>query len=269
MIHVAPTGRDSNPGTEAAPLRTIQRAADLAQPGGTITAHEGIYRERVDPPRGGVSDERRIVFQAAPGERVEIRGSEVVTGWQQDGTDVWRVALPDSFFDGVNPFREEIGGDWFWGVDRIHHTGDVYLNGRSLFESVDLAGVMNPVPHAAAADPDASLRTWYAEWRDGQTVIWANFGGADPGRELVEVNVRPACFLPKRTGIDYITVRGFRMCHAATQWAPPTAEQPGLVGPHWSKGWIIEDNVIHDSRCSGISLGTGDGRATTSGRVCD
>jgi hypothetical protein len=28
-----------------------------------------------------------------------------------------------------------------------------------------------------------------------------------------------------------------------------------LVGPHWSKGWIIENNVISHSVCSGISLG--------------
>ena len=45
------------------------------------------------------------------------------------------------------------------------------------------------------------------------------------------------------------------MAHAATQWAAPTAEQIGLIGTHWSKGWIIENNVIHDSRCSGITLG--------------
>ena len=29
----------------------------------------------------------------------------------------------------------------------------------------------------------------------------------------------------------------------------------GLIGPHWSKGWIIEHNEIHDSKCIGISLG--------------
>ena len=29
----------------------------------------------------------------------------------------------------------------------------------------------------------------------------------------------------------------------------------GLIGTHWSKGWTIEDNVISDSRCTGITLG--------------
>lgn len=45
------------------------------------------------------------------------------------------------------------------------------------------------------------------------------------------------------------------MAHAATQWAAPTAEQIGLIGTNWSKGWIIEQNVISDSKCSGITLG--------------
>jgi hypothetical protein len=62
-------------------------------------------------------------------------------------------------------------------------------------------------------------------------------------------------FFPDRHGIDYITVRGFELAHAATPWAPPTADQPGLIGPIWAKGWIIEDNVIHDAKCSGISVG--------------
>jgi len=46
-FHVATNGADSNPGTKRAPLRTIQRAAELAQPGDTVTVHAGIYRERV------------------------------------------------------------------------------------------------------------------------------------------------------------------------------------------------------------------------------
>ncbi len=69
-IHVAVNGKDSGQGTAAAPLRTIQRAADLAQPGDIITVHAGVYRERISPPRGGESDAKRITFRAAPGEKV-------------------------------------------------------------------------------------------------------------------------------------------------------------------------------------------------------
>jgi alpha-L-arabinofuranosidase len=77
----------------------------------------------------------------------------------------------------------------------------------------------------------------------------------DPNRELVEINVRRAVFYPDQPGRNYITVSGFTLRHAATPWAPPTAEQVGVIGTHWSKGWIIEDNVVSHSTCSGIALG--------------
>ena len=48
---------------------------------------------------------------------------------------------------------------------------------------------------------------------------------------------------------------GFHISQAATQCGAPTAEQIGMVATHWNKGWIIENNTISDSKCSGITLG--------------
>ena len=96
--HVAGNGNDRNPGTGESPFLTIQRAADIAQPGDVITVHEGVYRERVNPPRGGTSDEQRITYQAAGGEEVVITGSELVSGWEKAENDTWTVTLPNSFF---------------------------------------------------------------------------------------------------------------------------------------------------------------------------
>ena len=90
---------------------------------------------------------------------------------------------------------------------------------------------------------------------DGQTTIWADFRGADPNRALAEISVRRTCFYPSQPGINYITLSGFHISQAATQWAAPTAEQIGMVATHWNKGWIIENNVISDSKCVGITLG--------------
>jgi Protein of unknown function (DUF1565) len=80
-FHVAINGNDIHTGTKTEPLRTIQRAADLAQPADFITVHQGVYRERINPPRGGKSARKRIVYQAARGEQVDIKGSEVIKGW--------------------------------------------------------------------------------------------------------------------------------------------------------------------------------------------
>jgi alpha-N-arabinofuranosidase len=245
-IHVAVDGKDTNPGTRTAPLRTIQRAAGLARPGDTITVHAGVYRERVNPPRGGESDAKRITYQAAPGEKVEIKGSETVGDWVPVRDGAWKAVLPNSFFAGFNPYADLIRGDWFEPKGRPHHTGAVYLDGEWLTEAAKLEDVLKP----AGASP-----LWFAEVDKDRTTIWAQFGTADPNRRLVEINVRRTVFYPEKTGIDYLTVRGFIMRHAATPWAPPTAEQIGLIGTHWSKGWIIEKNVVSHSVCSGIALG--------------
>ncbi|MEN8203004.1 MAG: hypothetical protein ABFS28_10440 [Bacteroidota bacterium] len=253
--HVAKTGNDQNPGSADAPFLTIMAAANAAMPGDVITVHEGCYRERITPPRGGESDSNRITYRAAKGEKVEIKGSEVIKDWKKYKGDVWMVTLPNTFFGEYNPYTDIIQGDWYTDKGRPHHTGEVYLNGKSFYEVDSLKRVLNPELLPWTTDPEGSLYAWYCETGDSHTTIYANFQGSKPKRELVEINARPACFYPDRTGINYITVSGFYMSQAATQWAPPTAEQIGLIGTHWSKGWIIEHNVISDSKCVGITLG--------------
>ena len=386
--HVSVKGNDAHDGAKTDPFKTIQHAADLAQPGDTITVHGGTYRERINPPRGGTSDDKRIVYQAAPGEEAVIKGSEVVTGWDKVQGDTWKVVLPNTFFGGYNPYSTLIQGDWFNPLGRKHHTGAVYLNGHWLIEAAQVEHVLMAIGEASApygpgsggallnvawlkpgkaqrveanryaahqgiqkascseggecigwidqgdwvrytqvdlgqdcqqitiraasatrggvieirsdapdgellgtcvvpntggwqswssfqakikpssgirtlclvfrgphAESARDLRLWFAQVEDPNTTIWAQFKGVDPNEELVEINVRQSVFYPEKPGTNYITVRGFTLEHAATNWAPPTAEQVGLIGTHWSKGWIIEDNTIRYSVCTGVTLG--------------
>lgn len=266
-FHVSPDGSDALEGSENAPFRTISRAARIAMPGDTVLVHQGIYREWVRPPRGGRGPARRITYAAAPGERAVIKGSEHIGSWEPYPDGTWCATLPNSLFGDFNPFAIELDGDWIVypsGANK-KHLGQVFLGGMRLFEVRTRNEVAYPpritevtdqwtgLTHAV--EPAARQHVWYAHVGDAHTQIWANFGGADPRDELVEVTVRPAVFVPEHSGCDYITVCGFEMAHAATQWAPPTAAQIGLIGPNWAKNWIIEENVIHDSRCCGISLG--------------
>ncbi len=245
--HVSTIGLDGNQGSKSKPFKTIFAAAAIAQPGDTITVHEGVYRERVNPPRGGLSDDKRIVYQAAKGQKVVIKGSEVIKGWKKLNNDTWQVTIPNSFFGDFNPFNDLISGDWFRNFEnKKNHTGAVYLNGNWLAETFTLDDVLKPT---------GKTTLWFTQVDDTNTTIWAQFKGVDPNKENVEVNTRQAVFYPKKPGINYITVRGFTMEHAATPWAPPTAEQIGLIGTHWSRGWIIENNTIRHSACSGIALG--------------
>lgn len=276
--HVAVTGCDFEDGTKDHPFRTISKAALLAMPGDRVIVHEGEYREWVKPAQGGTSSVSRITYEAAEGERVVIKGSEQITCWEPVEGSVWKAVLPNSFFGTYNPYKEVLGGDWFiYPNDNSLHAGDVYLNGKSFYEAKSLEEVKNPVIRTEGVNPpwtrhpepilhpEDTMYQWYAETDQETTVIYANFQGVNPNEELTEINVRKCCFYPEKTGLNYITVRGFEMAQAACPWTPPTADQPGLLGTNWSKGWIIENNKIHDAKCSGISIGK---EASTGHNLC-
>ena len=284
FYHVSPSGSDRNPGTKEQPFATIQRAADLAMPGDTVIVHAGEYREWVDPKTGGTCDRKRITYTAAENEHVVIKGSERITEWTREGeSTVWKAVVPNTLFGDFNPFATWLYGDWM--VSPMYptiHQGEVYLNGKSFFEAASPEEVRKAEKRTTGhnypwktyrepiANPEDTVYRWYAEVDADNTTIWANFHGADPNAELVEINVRKCVFYPKQSGKDYITVSGFELAHAATPFAPPTGDQPGLIGPHWSKGWIIENNHIHDAKCSAVSLGkdekTGDNHFTKTRR---
>lgn len=254
--HVSPSGSNAGAGTLESPFRTINHAAQVALPGDTVTVHNGVYREWVNPLNGGESPYKRILYRVAEGEKAELKGSEPVTGWKREkkGKGVWKAVVPNSLFGDYNPFLEKLYGDWLWS-EHTYHTGDVYLNDVSLYETTSLEKVFAPDTIRSLRDPEGSTRVWYAVVDAEHTTLYANFGTADPNRETVEISVRPTCFYPTREGLNYITLRGFQISQAATRWAAPTAEQVGMVATHWCKGWIIENNVIRNSRCNGITLG--------------
>ena len=157
-------------------------------------------------------------------------------------------------FGGYNPYTTIVGGDWYF-APLVRHTGAVYLNDRQLYETETLEECLRGEVYAPSWEPEWSVYKWYTCQEGHQTVIYANFQGKNPNEEKVEINVRRNCFMPSKTGVNYITFSGFRVSKAATTWAPPAAYQDGMIGPHWSKGWIIEDCDISGSKCCGISLG--------------
>ena len=243
-------------GSQDAPFRRIGQAAEAARPGDTVIVAPGIYRECVNPKNGGTSDRNRIVYRSqVPGAAV-ITGAEEIREWDHVRDDIWMTRIPNGFFSGYNPYTTQIEGDWYRGLGRINHTGQVYFNGQALYEEDCLDRLWNNEPLEWAWDKEYSRQhKWYTEQDGDITVIYARFPDGTPHGNRVEVNVRRRVFFPEQTGVNHITVSGFTLKQAATQWAPPTAFQEGLIGPHWSLGWIIEDCVISDSRCSGISLG--------------
>ena len=126
----------------AAPLETISAAAAKAQPGDTITVHEGVYRERINPPRGGTSDDARIVYQAAQGDKVVIKGSEQVTGWEHVEGNTWKATVPNTRFGDYNPYGTLLKGAWY-AANRPYHTGavDVLIKHNHVYNCEHWGGI--------------------------------------------------------------------------------------------------------------------------------
>ena len=242
-------------GSKEKPFSKIQQAAAIALPGDEIIVAPGVYREEVSPVNAG-TEKKPIVYRSEKNREAVITGAEIIKNWEPYEGQVWKVTLPNSFFGSYNPYTTFVWGDWL-NANVPTHTGEVFLNGKSLYEKETLEKVVNPEFYNCSWDREFTKHTWYTcQVEDKEeTVIYANFQGKNPNEECVEINARPHCFYPEFEHVDYITLTGFVVTKAATQWAPPTAIQEGMIGPHWSKGWLIENCEVSHAKCSGISLG--------------
>jgi len=250
----APWASDTNPGTAEKPFQTISRAAEVLLPGERVLIHAGTYREWVKPPRGGSGPDKPITYAAAPGELVQVKGSERITTWKDQGEGIWRAEVPNAMFGNYNPYALKVSAK-FQTHGQWHHRGDVYLEGEALSE------VQTP------DEVKTAPMKWYCQADNETTEILANFGKVDPNTALAEINVRESVFMPEMIGLSHITVDGLHLMHSAENWQPPWIHpaiplQKGLISPKGGTHWVIQNCRITNARCVGICLGIAPDRDT-------
>ena len=264
-FYVSPKGDDSHPGTQDAPLKTISAAAELAEAGDTILVLEGVYRERVSPPRSG-NPGKPIIYRGEPGKRVIVKGSEVWRPkWNSEGNGVFSAHPDDSMFDDrsreyidhYNPLKVALASTpWsregkrefergFGGDERLIYTcGQVFVDGKPFLE----------VPYREELKPDA----W---WYDGKKDrLFVDFGQRSPEECIVELTTRRRIFAPQRRGLGYIVVDGFIFEHCGNQyptnfWEVPANAQRGAVGTEAGHHWVIRHNVIRYAKTFALDVG--------------
>lgn len=250
-----PAAHDSNPGTEEKPLRSIMAAAKHACPGDTVLVHAGTYRETVVPARSGEED-CPITYQAAHGERVVIKGSEVVTGkWhQRASSQIFATSIP--VMDGApNPFSVQLiekGQSYIHTMREAatHRTlGQVFLDGLPLDE-VDRPEHLESMPG-----------TWLPTENGTRLLVHFPAWVIDPADHIVEITLRSAVFRPESRGLGYLVIRGFVMEHASNQaltsfWEKGSAPQQGLISCRSGHHWLIENNVIRYAKSIGLDVGS-------------
>ena len=256
----SPAASDDNPGTEGAPFRTINRAAQALQPGERVVVKAGVYRECVRPARGGDGPDKMISYQTEAGADVLIKGSDVLrrgwepsVGWRgSEGAAVaaaWRIELEPALFDGYNPFAvinlpRLVAQTCFTPQPDLvpkllARRGLVFQDGRLLRQV------------HKHADLDAGDGTYWAE-PNGQVLHVRPYGDVDPNDVEFEITTREQAFAPKQHELGFVHVQGFTIEQVADGFPwPQRAALSTMRGHHW----IIEDNTVRWANALGIDVG--------------
>ncbi len=259
-----PKASDANPGTKDRPFLTINKAAQVLQPGERVTIMAGVYRERIDPARGGSGPDKMISYEAAPGADVVVKGSRLAnSGWEPSveyrldtpGVDrskvkIFRRGLEDLDFHGYNPFgmasimqnrvylRPKPEELWRHLVRR----GMVFVDGRSL-KQVEL----------------------YQDLAKADGAFWCEHNGlaihvrfpsdSDPSGHETELASQEQVFAPRTQGLAYIRVKGMTFEHGANGFPVP---QRGMVSMSRGHHWVFEDCVFRHANGVALDIGAQD-----------
>jgi len=110
--YVATDGKDSNPGTDAEPFRSIQHAADVMRAGDTCHVRAGVYREGVRVTHSGIEG-KPVRFAAAAGERVVSKGTEPIPGkWEVHKGKIYRTQADLDFIQVFVDDRMMVEARW-------------------------------------------------------------------------------------------------------------------------------------------------------------
>jgi hypothetical protein len=224
---------DNADGSAAHPLRTINAAAQLAQPGDTVTVGAGVYREWVSPARGG-SGQAPILYRSELTHAAIVRGTDVLDAqWQPvpDAPGVFAAPLPQAAFRFGNPFA---------GPKERKRDAMVFRNDD---------------PLSQVTTRDQLVRTpgtWLAS-DDGQQLLVHLQGDAAPAPGAIEVTTRDRIFAPHRRGLEYIQVEGFVFERCATR---PSWPQLGALSTRTGQHWTIRDNIVRCTTGKGIDCGS-------------
>ncbi|WP_299548338.1 right-handed parallel beta-helix repeat-containing protein [Seonamhaeicola sp.] len=259
---------DENEGTYDAPFKTINKAAQVVKAGERVLIFSGVYRETIFPKNGGISENKMISYEAAPGENVVIKGSDILSqNWEQRKvyTDVvadssltytwsrrtWVTTLPENFFGkNYNPFKlanilpeEHALMPWAKLVKKIPpYTSSralLFQNGKRL-KQMEAYGDVVRIPGSFWIDSDA------------RTIHVHSFDSGDPNRTLIEIGTKSHLFKPQKVGLNYIQVSGLTFEHCANGFLRTSTGAVTALGGHH---WIFENNTIRQNNSSGLEFG--------------
>ncbi len=149
-FHVAPNGRDDNPGTREAPFATPGRARDAARAAAgkkpvRVILRGGTYflpEPFVLKPEDSGSAKAPVVYMAAPGEKPVLSAGARVTGWKVEnvrGQRLWTAELSGEprqlWMDGARAERPRLPREGYFRIAELPDAdkGTAWSKGQKRF----------------------------------------------------------------------------------------------------------------------------------------
>jgi len=209
-------------------VRTIGKAAALAEPGDTVIIHSGIYREAVVIEKSGLSN-NPIIFQTAAGAGVIMTGADRISKWTEVKGDghIYSTTWPHAFITW-NPHNTHPDNDYHRLIGRCEQ---VFVNGYALRQVL--------------GRDKLARGTFYVDLDGKRLYVW-NYDNQDvsSSKATVETSVRDLILTVKG---DHVTVKGIRFRYAANR------AQRGAVdfsGNHLT----VEDCIFEYTNASGAAF---------------
>lgn len=233
-----PGARDAGAGEAAHPYVSIGYALGQMRVGDRLTIRAGIYREtlELDAIAGIERGDAQTVVEGAPGEQVEVRGSDAVQGWERVREQLFvkrgvAVEPQQVFVDGQR--LQQIGGRIFGGFPERHDTA---LEGLHASEG----GIW---PGRRAPTGDLPPDSFFFDASHG--ALYVRVARASLEGAMVEVAMRP--YAIHGVHIRAVQLRNLRIAHSNTS----TFSRHGAV--HLN-GDQIRLEQIHVADCDLIGI---------------
>jgi hypothetical protein len=287
---------DAGPGSKDRPFRTINKAAQVLQPGERVMIAEGVYRECLRPARGGSGPDKMISYEAAPGAKVVVKGSAILkdgwkpsTGWAVAGRGprregaaapkIWEMRLDPKLFaeHGYNPFAlvNVLHNRYWLNYGRINmapyfrRRGIVFVDGKPLEQIELVSEFVGGTGRSLNFFQEAHWEPLFREIPSAGGKLWIEHNGLtlhvrlpnddDPSQHVIEATVHEQVFVPAERYQSYIRVKGITFQHAGNGFPVP---QRGLVSTNRGHHFIFEDNSFEWANSVCLDIGNEDWSAS-------
>lgn len=210
-VFVATNGSDSNPGTKAKPLRSIERAVELSKANGTVVLRGGSYHQSVF-----VTPRTNLTIQPYLDEEVWLDGAQAVSGWTASGS-AWVKNGWTHFFDSSPTYTKGAPDGtqpgWQWlnpARPMAAHPDQVWIDGKALTQVGSRSAVKSG--------------TFYVDRSAKQLVI-----GSNPTGKKVEASTLSKALTIRATGSEIRGIGVRRYATSVPEMGTVTADMPGIT----------------------------------------